>query len=580
MTRFKLIACGIASALFLHSCSQILEPISLFGTGSDGEAAAQEEFAVNVESLTFKSAQKANKDPYPRQLMLTGSGSRADVFYEADILTSNIPQSLESAEYLLGIGDEMALNQLNEFMNEVAQWPAVSLEAEYLLGVGDELAFIQLNETAGKIEFAFDALDKTTTSENQETEAKVLQTSGIIGSNGNILLLGVGSIKAVDRTLDDVRTEVRNILIRNGLAPNFQLEITNFLSKKSYVNVTNGASEIVPLTGASEIVPLTNIPVSIKEIVLRSGLTGSSKSLSLITLTRNGKTFRITAGQLFDLNAPEIWIMDKDQIEINISPSASSQTVASVGSRGNILLPGIGSIKAVNRTLDDVRNEVHKLLIKKGLLPSFQLELTGFKSKKAYFIEKKNGSKTVPLGNTKITLKELIINSRKKVPSPDGIVLITFTRNEEVFRMTWDQIVDPGTPDIWVRDQDQVELESLSYKPGQVFAISGAGNAKMVPIDPSKRETLADILFTEDGALSNVLAKRSEVYLLRGRNPSVAYHLDAQNVSRILVAAKTELRPNDIVFVADRPIVSFARALGELSPLQMLLRDIRTDNLP
>jgi polysaccharide export outer membrane protein len=101
-----------------------------------------------------------------------------------------------------------------------------------------------------------------------------------------------------------------------------------------------------------------------------------------------------------------------------------------------------------------------------------------------------------------------------------------------------------------------------------------------VPIDPSNRETLADILFTEDGALSNVLAKRSEVYLLRGRNPSVAYHLDAQNVSRILVAAKTELRPNDIVFVADRPIVSFARALGELSPLQMLLRDIRTDNLP
>ena len=397
------------------------------------------------------------------------------------------------------------------------------------------------------------------------------QTVASVGSRGNILLPGLGSIKAVNRTLDDVRTEVRNILIRNGLAPNFQLEITNFLSKKSYVNVKNGASKIVPLS---------NIPVSIKEIALGSGLTGSSKSRSLITLTRNGKTFRITAGQLFDLNAPEVWIIDKDQIEIDIAPSVSSQTVASVGSRGNILLPGLGSIKAVNRTLDDVQNEVHKLLIKKGLLPSFQLELTGFKSKKVYFIEKKNGSITVPLGNTKITLKELIINSRQEVTSADGLIVITLTRNEEVFRMTWDQIFDPGAPDIWIRDQDQVELESLSYKPGQVFALSGAGNAKMVPIDPSNRETLADILFTEDGALSNVLAKRSEVYLLRGRNPSVAYHLDAQNVSRILVAAKTELRPDDIVFVADRPIVSFARALGELSPLQMLLRDIRTDNLP
>ena len=30
--------------------------------------------------------------------------------------------------------------------------------------------------------------------------------------------------------------------------------------------------------------------------------------------------FRITAGQLFDLAAPEIFIQDKDQIEIEILP--------------------------------------------------------------------------------------------------------------------------------------------------------------------------------------------------------------------------------------------------------------------
>jgi len=76
------------------------------------------------------------------------------------------------------------------------------------------------------------------------------------------------------------------------------------------------------------------------------------------------------------------------------------------------------------------------------------------------------------------------------------------------------------------------------------------------------------------------MAKRSEVYLLRGRNPSIAYHLDAQNVSRILVAAKTELRPNDIVYVADRTIVSFARTLSEINPLRVLLRDIQNNNIP
>ena len=46
------------------------------------------------------------------------------------------------------------------------------------------------------------------------------------------------------------------------------------------------------------------------------------------------------------------------------------------------------------------------------------------------------------------------------------------------------------------------------------------------------------------------------------------------------MAAETELRPNDIVFVADRPLISFARVLSEVTPLRMLLRDIRLDTLP
>jgi polysaccharide export outer membrane protein len=146
--------------------------------------------------------------------------------------------------------------------------------------------------------------------------------------------------------------------------------------------------------------------------------------------------------------------------------------------------------------------------------------------------------------------------------------------------MATEDIFAPNSPDVWIQDGDQIEITNLNYKQGQVFTLGGAGNANIVTIDPSKRETLADILFVSGGALSNVLAKRSEVYLLRGRSPSVAYHLDAQNVSRILVAAQTELRPNDIVYVADRPIISFSRTLAELNPLRVLLRDLENGNIP
>jgi polysaccharide biosynthesis/export protein len=158
--------------------------------------------------------------------------------------------------------------------------------------------------------------------------------------------------------------------------------------------------------------------------------------------------------------------------------------------------------------------------------------------------------------------------------------VVELIRNGVSYRMSWQKMLSGRASTVLIQDGDTITLKDFDYKLGQVFALGGAGNAELVPIDPSKRETLADILFSPKGALNNLLAKRSEVYLLRGRNPSVAYHLDAQNVSRILVAAQTELRPNDIVYVADRPIISFSRTLAELNPLGILLRDLENGNIP
>ena len=83
-----------------------------------------------------------------------------------------------------------------------------------------------------------------------------------------------------------------------------------------------------------------------------------------------------------------------------------------------------------------------------------------------------------------------------------------------------------------------------------------------------------------DGVLSSKSAKRSEVYLLRGRDPVIAYHLDALSPSRLIVAEAMELRPNDILFVAERPINSFNRTLQTILPLRILMRDIKEDNIP
>ena len=587
MTNFRLIICCIASSLLLNACDKILEPVSFFGGKQGIEAqSAQEDFEINLKSLTFESARDANKAPYPRRLMQTGAGSEANVFNEADLMTSNMPPSSESNDYLLGIRDELLYTQLNEFMNLPAQFPAQPIEADYLLGVGDELTLIQLNEVAGGLGNIISNIPQTGIDESNRNAAKpqssenVLKTSGLVGTNGNILLLGLGSIKAEGRSLSDVQTEVRNILIRNGLAPSFQLEITSFNSKKAFVTFPNPSKNL-----GNNIVPITNLPITLKELAITYGLRPSSKDSTIVSLTRDGQKFRMTAGQLFDKTSPRIVIKDRDQIEIDEAASTSTSIEAVVGSRGNILIPGIGSLKAKNRSLTEVQADITRILMDKGLTPNFQLEQTGFKSRKFFLVTENNGTKAVNLSDTVVDLKDAVLSNiatQNKTIDPGSATLkvIELIRNGVSYRMSWQKMLSGGTSNVLIQNGDTIKLKDFNYKSGQVFALSGAGNAKLVTIDPSRRETLADILFSPKGALNNLMAKRSEVYLLRGRNPSVAYHLDAQNVSRILVAAQTELRPNDIVYVADRPIISFSRTLRELNPLRIVYRDLENINIP
>jgi len=588
MTSFKLITFGICSALFLHSCSKILEPVSLFSGKPDVKVeSVQEEFEINIKSLTFESARDANNAPYPRRLMQTGIGSSANVVNEADFVISNMPPPSESNDYLLGIGDRLLFAQLNEFEVSTTQFPSDNLVGSYLLGIGDELTLVQLNEIEGGLSTIISNIANTGDDEKNgnggtlQPRESILKTSSIVGTDGNILLLGLGSIKAENRSLSDIQTEVRNILIRNGLAPSFQLEITGFNSKKAFVTFPNPERNF-----GNNIVSITNLPITLRELAINYGVRPSLLNTSTVTLTRKGRQYRTTSDKLFEDSFPRVFIQTNDQIEIKETIRDSEDIVAVVGSRGDILLRGLGSFKAANRSLAEVQADVSRVLQEKGFVPSFQLEVTDFKSRNFFLITNNYDAKDIPLETTELNLKQAVLSNLNVSDSAiidhksGDLTVVELKRNGILYRMTLHEVLAGGASKIFIQDDDIIELKDLKYKLGKVFALGGAGSAQMVPIDPSKRETLADILFASNGALNNLLAKRSEVYLLRGRSPSVAYHLDAQNVSRILVAAQTELRPNDIVYVADRPIISFSRTLAEINPLRILLRDIKDGNIP
>lgn len=571
MNKLKTTSLIFLLLFLLNSCSKVLEPVNFKEALWPESPIEQEDLSINIKALNISSAKDANQDPYPRTVSRAGRGSKANIFSESDFFKFKLPSPSKKSGYQIGIGDELSFSQTNEFLNANPSWPKISPPTEYLLGVGDELTLL-LDISSNNVY----SLDKTDLLMSQNG---VFTSDAVVGTDGNILLYGIGNIPAKNRPLADVRTQVRNILIRNGQNPNFQLEISKFISKKVYITKTRTSIQATAIV-ESQILPVNNIPITLRQIALSSGVSQSSGNLALVTLTRNSKKFHLTAEQLLDTTAPEVYIQNSDEIEIKVMERKSIVPKIVVGSQGYINIPIAGNINALGKSLESLQSEISRKINAKGVKSDFQLDIINFNSKKIAIIYDNGNNKLLPLTDKMQTLRELALVSNTATTPRQGFLMYTLRRGSKIYEISEEQLLNKESGDIWLEDGDQIEIENLLYKPGQVFALSGSSNAQIVNIDPSNRETLADILFVAGGVLNNPLAQKSEVYLLRDRKPSVAYHLDVQDVSRLLVAAQTELRPNDIIYVAERPIISFARTLSEISPLRILLRDIQDNNIP
>lgn len=122
------------------------------------------------------------------------------------------------------------------------------------------------------------------------------------------------------------------------------------------------------------------------------------------------------------------------------------------------------------------------------------------------------------------------------------------------------------------RDQfkDRLELGAVerdyAYLTGEV-----SQKSRRVPLPFERMASLADVLF--DDTRTNIrTADFGEIYVLRSaQDPATpgaltAFHLDADNAVNLALAARFEMRPNDVVFVAEQPITSWNRALSQALP--------------
>ena len=163
------------------------------------------------------------------------------------------------------------------------------------------------------------------------------------------------------------------------------------------------------------------------------------------------------------------------------------------------------------------------------------------------------GSKVVPITKRPLSIRELIVSSGLSI-NRGGLQIVTLQRSGKSYVMPIDYVFAARTPEYYLTDRDLVKVESHVYAQQVAYTLGGGSVPQAIPVKLQERPTLSNALFATGGLLSSRSSRKWEIYMLRGNGPVTAYHLDATNPARLSIAARVELRPNDIVFAATKPI--------------------------
>ncbi len=576
MTKLCKIVLILIAVASISSCSQVLQTVDLKINSEDN--ASQEEFNVVEKTLTIEEARAQKNAPYARTVLQSGRGKDAQPIPEEIALLSEFPKDKSKPEYKIGIGDTITFSRLVEnnrpAIKMMKKWPVQKNASKYKLGIGDTVTLTLVKDA----EILMSPLGRNNSDGdsstqnliiNSQQEEKTINSTGRIGSDGSVLLLEVGRLEANGKSLNELRSEVRNILIRNGSSPKFQLEIVQFKSQKSYLTVNS----------TSKVIILDDQRTTIRDILTSAGVGFKPGVITQIKLHRGGKVYSIFLRDVYSDNTLNIDVQSGDHIYVEDSSANIVSTSSIVDNEGSIVFEGVGKIKASGRSIGELKIEINnRMQTVPDSQNAFQVQITKFFSQTALLSTPGKPGILIPITDRPAKLNE-ILSQNGLIIDINNITRINLQRDGKTYVFTLDELLDSDNPTIYLRSGDQITADILPYKVNKVFILGGVA-PQIFKINPSNRETLADVLFTAGGALSASNAKRSEVYLLRGNNPVVAYHLDAQSPTRLIVADAMELRPNDILYVAEQKLISFNRTLATIIPLRLLLRDIQDENIP
>lgn len=295
---------------------------------------------------------------------------------------------------------------------------------------------------------------------------------------------------------------------------------------------------------------------------------------------------------------------------------------------GAIAIPDVGRLSVSSLTLEEAEARVFQRLVENGFDPSFSLEIAEFNSKRASIGGSVRGPRILPITLTPLTLSDAIALAGGVSNTDLEYTVIRFYRGGSIYQIPFERYLgDPSLQSIRIEDNDSVFVDSsfeltkaqqyfeeqiklaefqrsnraaalsqlsteVALRRNELDEIRSNFETRLelgdverdfvyltgefndpgrFPLPFGSQATLADAVYGS-GGFSNETANPSQIYVLRGAPTStdpdavVAWHLDASVATNIVVATKFEMRPNDVVFIAEQPITRWNRVVQQIVP--------------
>ncbi|MGB1234671.1 MAG: polysaccharide biosynthesis/export family protein [Planktomarina sp.] len=292
---------------------------------------------------------------------------------------------------------------------------------------------------------------------------------------------------------------------------------------------------------------------------------------------------------------------------------------------GAIAIPDIGRVNIAGLTLEEAEAEVFQTLVTNQIDPSFSIEIAEFNSQRVSVGGAVAKPAVVPVALTSLTLEEALAATGGITVEDQDFASIRMYRGGELYQIPLtdyyerpavqktrlasgdsifiDTSFELSRAEAYFREQitlaefkqrsrvqalnelnSQVALRRASLQEARdnfaarlaadavdrdyVYLTGEVRTPGRFPMPFEQKSSLADALLGASG-MNTETANPRQIYVLRGQGNGdrvTAYNLDASNAAKLVMATKFELRPNDIIFVAEQPVTRWGRVVNQITP--------------